>query len=65
LPDVVIVTAHHVVLRNDISVHPVHCAVGDLKQPSQAIPKGTLAATTFTLITYLIETLLIAATADR
>jgi len=58
---VTVVTVHHVVLRRDVYVHPV----GDLKQPSQAIPKGTLAATTFTLMTYLIETLLIAATADR
>jgi len=40
-------------------------ALGELKQPSEAIPKGTLAATTFTLMTYLVETLLIAATADR
>jgi len=44
--------------------HVRYC-LGDLRQPSKAIPKGTLAATTFTLATYLIETLLIASAADR
>jgi len=42
----------------------LYCA-GELKQPSKAIPKGTLTATMFTLASYLIETLLIASTADR
>ena len=38
---------------------------GELKNPAKSIPKGTLAAATFTLITYIILALLSCATSGR
>ncbi|XP_076472572.1 LOW QUALITY PROTEIN: solute carrier family 12 member 9-like [Babylonia areolata] len=38
---------------------------GELKDPSKAIPKGTLSAVAFTFFTYVIMTLLLAGSCDR
>jgi len=38
---------------------------GDLKEPSNAIPKGTISATVTSLFTYLCLSIMCSATADR
>lgn len=38
---------------------------GELKDPSKAIPKGTLYAVMFTFAAYLVEIILVAGSCDR
>lgn len=56
---------HEFVLINWIELMIVHLCLGELKEPSKAIPKGTLYAVMFTFISYLLLIILVGGSSDR
>lgn len=52
-------------LINWIELMIVHLCLGELKEPSKAIPKGTLYAVMFTFISYLLLIILVGGSSDR
>ena len=52
-------------MQNFISYISTMFETGELKDPSNAIPKGTMSAVCFTFVTYLVMTWLIGATCTR